>query len=77
MPALDHDFDPSLRSTPPPGRSIRPGEMIAKTGLFRAFYTDLGSHYFHTPKAGGKVDKTKLTQVGRALQQLGVTHISS
>ena len=41
--------------------------------LFRAFYTDRGSHYFHTPKAGGKVDKTKLTQVGRALQQLGVT----
>ncbi len=35
-----------------------------------------GSHYFHTPKAGGKVDKTKLTQVGRALQ-LGVTHIPS
>ena len=45
------------------------GEKIAKKGLFRAFYTDRGSHYFHTPKAGGKVDKTKLTQVGRALQQ--------
>ena len=29
------------------------------------------------PKAGGRVDKTKLTQVGRALQQLGVTHIPS
>ena len=53
------------------------GETIAKKGLFRAFYTDRGSHYFHTPKAGGKVDKTKLTQVGRALQQLGVTHIPS
>ena len=44
LPALDHDFDPSLRSTPPPGRSIRPGEMIAKKGPFRTFYTDLGSH---------------------------------
>ena len=53
------------------------GETIAKKGLFRAFYTDRGSHYFHTPKAGGKVDKSKLTQVGRALQQLGVTHIPS
>ncbi len=53
------------------------GETIAKKGLFRALYTDRGSHYFHTPKAGGKVDKTKLTQVGRALQQLGITHIPS
>ena len=53
------------------------GETIARKGLFRAFYTDRGSHCFHTPKAGGRVDKTKLTQVGRALQQLGVTHIPS
>lgn len=53
------------------------GETIAKKGLFRAFYTDRGSHYFHTPKAGGRVDKTRLTQVGRALQQLGITHIPS
>jgi transposase len=53
------------------------GETIAKQGLFRALYTDRGSHYFHTAKAGGKVDKSKLTQVGRALQQLGITHIPS
>lgn len=52
-------------------------ETIAKKGLFRAFYTDRGGHYFHTPKAGGKVDKSHLTQVGRALQQLGITHIPS
>jgi hypothetical protein len=52
-------------------------ETIAAHGLFRAFYTDRGSHYFHTPKAGGKVDKSKLTQVGRALAQLGITHIPS
>jgi hypothetical protein len=52
-------------------------ETIAENGLFRAFYTDRGSHYFHTPKAGGKVDKTRLTQVGRALAQLGITHIPS
>src|SRR6266851_263651 len=42
-----------------------------------AFYTDRGSHYFFTPRAGGKVDKSKLTQVGRALGQLGITHIPS
>ncbi len=50
---------------------------IAEKGLFRAFYTDRGSHYFFTPRAGGKVDKSKLTQVGRALGQLGITHIPS
>ncbi len=29
------------------------------------------SHYWHTPEAGGKVDKDNPTQVGRALKQLG------
>jgi len=50
-------------------------EVIGRHGLFCAFYTDRGSHYFHTPKAGGKVDKTTLTQVGRAIAQLGIRHI--
>jgi hypothetical protein len=52
-------------------------ETIAAHGLFGAFYTDRGSHYFVTPKAGGKVDKGHLTQVGRALGQLGIRHIPS
>src|SRR5712691_1028152 len=52
-------------------------ETIAGHGLFRSFYTDRGSHYFHTPKADGKGDKTRLTKVGRALAQLGITHIPS
>lgn len=52
-------------------------EVIGGHGLFSALYTDRGSHYFHTPKAGGKVDKKNPTQVGRALQQLGITHIAS
>lgn len=52
-------------------------ETIAAQGLFGALYTDRGSHYFFTPKAGGKVDKTRLTQVGRALSQLGIGHIPS
>lgn len=52
-------------------------ETIAKKGLFRSLYTDRGSHYFYTPKAGGRVDKGRLTQVGRALKQLGITHIPS
>ena len=52
-------------------------ETIETKGLFCSLYTDRGSHYFHTPKAGGKVDKTRLTQVGRALSQLGIEHIPS
>ena len=51
------------------------GEVVAKHGLFCSLYTDRGSHYFLTPEAGGKVSKTALTQVGRALKQLGIEHI--
>jgi hypothetical protein len=36
-------------------------ETIEKNGLFCSIYTDRGSHYWHTPEAGGKVDKTHLT----------------
>jgi hypothetical protein len=50
-------------------------ETIAAKGLFCSLYTDRGSHYFHTPEAGGKVAKEALTQVGRALAQLGIEHI--
>src|SRR6266550_3565187 len=53
------------------------GETIVRYGLFGALYADRGSHYFVTPKAGGKADKTQLTQIGRALSQLGITHIPS
>jgi transposase len=52
-------------------------EVLEKYGLFCSFYTDRGSHFFHTPKAGGGVDRTRLTQVGRALTQLGIEHIAS
>ncbi len=53
------------------------GQTIAAKGLFCSFYTDRGSHYFHTPEAGGKVDKANPTQVGRALAQLGIEHIAA
>lgn len=52
-------------------------ETIAAHGLFGSLYTDRGSHYFFTPCAGGKVDTKHLTQVGRALKQLGIRHIPS
>jgi transposase len=50
-------------------------EVIGAKGLFSSLYTDRGSHYWHTDEAGGTVDKTRLTQVHRALQQLGITLI--
>ncbi|MFT4067612.1 hypothetical protein [Paraburkholderia sp.] len=53
------------------------GQTIARHGLFYALYTDRGSHYFHTPEAGGKVDRSNPTQFGRALAQLGIEHIAA
>lgn len=53
------------------------GQTIARHGLFCSLYTDRGAHYFTTPVAGGKVDKTNLTQVGRACKQLGIEHIAA
>jgi len=52
-------------------------EVIARHGLFCSLYTDRGSHYFETPVAGGKVDRHRPTQVGRALAQLGIDHIAA
>ena len=45
--------------------------VIRAHGLFSAFYSDRGSHYWFTPKVGGKVDRRSPTQFGRALRQLG------
>jgi len=46
-------------------------------GLPIALYTDRAHWAFHTPKAGGPVDRTHLTQVGRALERLGIEHIGA
>jgi transposase len=50
-------------------------EVIARKGVFCALYSDRGSHFWLTPKVGGKVDYHRRTQVGRALQELGVQMI--
>ena len=50
-------------------------EVIEKKGLFSSLYTDRGSHYWHTPEAGGKVDKKNLTQFGRAMKELSIEMI--
>lgn len=50
-------------------------EVIESRGLFCSLYTDRASHYWFTPKAGGKVDKNRPTQFGRAMHQLGIEMI--
>jgi len=54
-------------------RGVR--DVIAIHGLFSSFYSDRGSHYWITPKAGGKVDKENPTQFGRAMKTLGIEMI--
>src|SRR5713101_8012604 len=50
-------------------------EVIERKGVFCALYSDRASHFFHTPKAGQPVDRTRPTQVGRAMQELGIQMI--
>jgi hypothetical protein len=56
-------------------RGVR--EVVESRGLFSSLYTDRGSHYWHTPEAGGKVDKANLTQFGQAMKQLGIEMIAA
>ena len=56
-------------------RGVR--DVVMARGLFGALYTDRGSHYWHTPKEGGKVDRRNLTQFGRAMKQLGIEMIAA
>jgi transposase len=50
-------------------------DTLLAQGLFCSLYTDRGSHYWHTPSAGGKVDKSNPTQFGRAMAHLGIEMI--
>ena len=50
-------------------------EVIEKRGVFCALYSDRASHFFVTPKAGGKVDLNRVTQLGRALKELNIRMI--
>lgn len=52
-------------------------EVFRTWGLPIALYTDRAGWAFHTPKAGGPVDRTRLTHVGRALAHLGIEHIGA
>jgi transposase len=50
-------------------------EVVERRGVFCALYSDRGSHFWLTPKVGGKVDPHRLTQLGRALRELGIQMI--
>ena len=50
-------------------RGVR--ETLEKRGVFGSLYTDGGSHYWHTPAAGRKADKSDPTQFRRAMAELG------
>jgi len=50
-------------------------EVVEKKGWFASIYSDRAGHFFQTPKAGGLVDTRQLTQVGRAMKQLGIRMI--
>jgi len=65
-----------------PGETVRAVmtamyEIVREYGIPESFYTDRAGWAFDTPEAGGKVSKTRLTQVGEALRRLGVEHIPS
>ena len=60
-------------STPTVMAALR--QVIERKGIFCALYSDRGSHFWLTPKTGGKVDRQRLTQVGRALRELGIQMI--
>ena len=50
-------------------------EVVEQQGIFCALYSDRASHFFLTRKAGEPVDRQRLTQVGRALRELGIQMI--
>ena len=50
-------------------------EVIETKGVFCSLYSDRAGHFFVTPKRGERVDLTRPTQVGRALQELGIRMI--
>ena len=49
--------------------------VVDHYGLPQALYTDRAHWAVHTPHAGAAPDRSKLTQLGRALHQLGIEHI--
>src|SRR5438309_2047071 len=51
--------------------------VLERYGLPAALYTDRAHWAVHTPTSGTAPDRFRLTQLGRALQRLGIEHIVS
>ena len=49
--------------------------VVENKGWFSSIYSDRASHFFKTPKAGQPVDTRDVTQVGRAMRDLGIRMI--
>jgi transposase len=49
--------------------------VVETKGVFCSLYSDRAGHFFVTPKRGERVDTSRPTQVGRALQELGIRMI--
>src|SRR5262245_14222451 len=49
--------------------------VVETRGWCASIYSDRAGHFFQTPKAGGPVDPRQLTQVGRAMKDLGIRMI--
>jgi transposase len=49
--------------------------VVEAKGWFSSIYSDRASHFFKTPKAGQKIDTRDVTQVGRAMRDLGIRMI--
>ncbi len=50
-------------------------DVVERKGIFCSLHSDRGSHFWQTSKAGEPVDKQRLTQVGRAMRDLGIQMI--
>lgn len=50
-------------------------DVVERHGWFASIYSDRATHFFHTPKGGGPVDHRQRTQVGRAMNDLGIRMI--
>src|SRR2546422_7789057 len=51
--------------------------VVQQQGVFCSLYVDRGSHFVTTPVAGGALDREQQTQIGRALEQLGIQLIAA
>lgn len=52
-------------------------QVVKERGVFCALYSDRASHFVYTPQAGGPADRSRPTQVERALRELDIELIAA